>query len=85
MKYALVLESEISRTTWNCYNIADTVQGLVSLNCFSSEVLKLPKSQYAGEVVQSGLKKENCSTRNKSIFCIVKFPNFQLSNKFNLL
>jgi hypothetical protein len=84
MKYALILESETTKSFWNCYNIANRKEELLALNCFSSEILQLPKSSYNGEVVQSGIVKKNCVTQSTSIFCIISLPDLQLSNKFKL-
>ena len=84
MKHALVLASDLSKKDWICYAIAADKAALRDLNCYNPATLKLPKSQYPGDVDNLPLKKPSCSTGNVSEFRIVSFSNPNLKETFNL-
>lgn len=78
MKHALVLASDLYKKDWICYAIGDSVAALRELNCYDPTTIKLPKSQYPGDIDNTPLQKPSCSTGHISEFRIVSFFNLNL-------
>ncbi|WPQ61244.1 hypothetical protein SIO70_23065 [Chitinophaga sancti] len=85
MKFALILASDIPKKDWICYAIADSSSKLRDLNCYNSNSLKLPKSQYPGKIDNTPVIVRSCETGSNSEFRIVEINNLQNFNgSFNL-
>lgn len=84
MKYALVLASTLTKQDWHCYAIADSLNDLQQLNCYDTKVVKLPKSQFPGEIDETPVYVQSCQTGNNSEFRVVEISDINLTGTFNL-
>lgn len=83
--YALILKSDQNNPNyWICYQIANDLTQVESVNCYSPVNVFLPKENYEAELVKEFLSIPSCRTGANSEFSIYKFEDLsQLKNQFN--